>query len=413
MDGDFACPQCGQIIKVRRPGPGRQARCEFCNSLIEVPFLPRVDGVWKRRRFGRPRWVPWAWAGISLAVAGLIITAVVQTVVRSNRAARVRTVERLIESSELHESEGRFDLALLDLDSALSVAPAMGVTVEAPERLHDRRRDLARRDVESVLGKLATDDRPKSIGAWLDLIARVGTDCDLASLRKDVQSRFDSTLRKWIEAAADRAVREVDPSAALGICRDGADLAIHLASPERDAVQDRFRTMVANLVDRCGVVIDELPGEFVAPATGYDRVFRPLVVESLRQKGYLPPPTDCRWADLWNNPPYRFSYTVRERFEGTYLGTQNRLSRIETRLSLTDRGHEIWMTAPNARTIVPIPNLPSYLAGRLALSQDRADDAEKMLHDNAFAQIRDRFQLGLKNIPDRPGAPAAASLGLR
>ncbi|WP_165074513.1 paraquat-inducible protein A [Paludisphaera rhizosphaerae] len=414
MDGEFACPQCGQTVKVRRPGPGRQARCRFCNSLIEVPFLPRVDGAWKRRRFEKPRWVPWAWAGIILAVASLIATATVQALVRSERAARLRTVERLIDSSQAHESAGRFDLALIDLDSALTVAPATGVELDDPDKLHGRRRDLARRDVESVLGKLAADDRPKSLGSWLDLIARVGADHDLEPVRTDVQARFDSALSHWIDDAADRAVRELDPSTALAICRDGDDLALHLPSPARKPAQDRFRAIVAALVDRCGAAIDEAPGEFVVGAkAGYDRIFRPMILETLRLKGYLPPPTEPRWADLWTNPPYRFTFAVRERHEGTYLGTQNRLSRIEARLSLTDRGREIWMTAPNARTIVPVPNLPSYLAGRLALSQDRVEEAEKLLHDNAFSQIRDRFQLSLKNLPDRPGAASTASLGPR
>lgn len=414
MDGEFACPQCGQAVKVRRPGPGRQARCRFCNSLIEVPFLPRVDGAWKRRRFSRPRWVPWAWAGIVLAVASLIATAAVQGLVRRDRAARLGTVERLIDSSRAHESEGRFDLALLDLDSALKVARATGIELEDPEKLQGRRRDLARRDGLSVLGKLAADDRPTSLGAWLDLTARVGADRDLEPMRKDVETRFAFALGKWIDDAADRAVHEFDPSAALAICRDGDELAVHLAPTDRRPAQDRFRGIAASLVDRCGVAIDEAPGEFVVGVkAGYDRAFRPLILETLRQKGYLPPAADPRWADLWTNPPYRFNYAVRERQEGTYLGTQNRLSRIETRLSLTDRGREIWATTPNARTIVPVPNLPSYLAGRLALSQDRVEEAEKMLHDNAFALMRDRFQLSLKNLPDRPGGASTASLGPR
>ncbi|KAJ3059802.1 hypothetical protein HK102_009816, partial [Quaeritorhiza haematococci] len=89
----------------------------------------------------------------------------------------------------------------------------------------------------------------------------------------------------------------------------------------------------------------------------------------------------------------------------------NRLTRIEARLTLVDRGRESWSTQPNARTIVPVPNLPSYLAGRLALSQDRSEEAERRLYDNAFSQIRDRFRHGLEIMPARPSTAAIGRAG--
>ncbi|MDG3005673.1 hypothetical protein [Paludisphaera mucosa] len=415
MDGEFACPECGQTVKVRRAGPGRQVRCEFCNSLLEVPFLPRVDGAWRRKRFERPRWVPWAWWGVALALMGIIATAAIQTLIRGERAGRTRAIERLIASSKAHEAEGRLDLALIDLDSALEVAPTTDVPVEAPEAIRERRRGLARRDVHQVLGKLKSDGRDsQSLGDWLNLVARVGADRDLAPVRKDVEARFVETLQLWIDDLAARAAREPNPTAALALCGEGADLAGHLSQPDRGLALERFRTIAANLVDRRGVAIDVVPGAYIlgTPA-GYERAFQAMIVEALRSKGYLAPPATARWRDLWSNPPYRFGYAIRESQEGTYLGTQNRLSRIEVQLALHDRGREIFKTTPHARTIVPVPGLPSYLAGRLALSQDRVDEAEKMLYDDAFSQVRDKFQHSLANLPACPAANPSASLGGR
>ena len=403
MDGEFACPQCGQTIHLRRPAPGRQARCRFCNSLVEAPFLPRVGGSWKRKRFGRPAWVRWASWGIGAAAAFLIAVALIQAAVRGERAARARLVQRLIDSSKAHEAEGRLDKALLDLDSALQVAHAG----DAPAAARARRLDLARRDVDHVVERLSADDRAaQSMGDWLNLVARVGTDRDLAPVRKGVEARFADCLRRWIDSAADRATREPDASEALALCDAGADLVSHLPEADRPAALGRFRAIAACLADQRGVVLEAPPGEYVLGTSAtYERDFRPAAYAALRCKGYLPPPAGPRWGDLWNNPPFRLIYAIRETHEGRYLDAQHRLTRIEARLTLVDRGREVWQTSPSVRTLVPVPNLPSYLAGRLALNQGRADEAEKILYDNALAQIRERFRLSLATLPTCPAGP--------
>ena len=42
MDGSFACPECGSTVEVEGLTPGRQVRCEFCQRLLEVPYLPSI-----------------------------------------------------------------------------------------------------------------------------------------------------------------------------------------------------------------------------------------------------------------------------------------------------------------------------------------------------------------------------------
>lgn len=406
MDGEFACPECGQVVQVRRLAPGRQVRCPFCDRLLEVPFLPRVEGNWKRTRFTRPKWVPWAWAGVAAAVMAVIGTAGVQLLVRGERVARARAVTRLIESSEAHEAAGRLDLALIDLDSALDAAPATGVPLPDSKALRRRREKLARRDVQAILQGLESQDGPqRPVGGWLNLVARAGADRDLSPLRQDVEARFLRTLRAWIDELAGRATADRDPSAALALCGEAADLAVHLPHPDREQAESRLASIVASLVERRGVVIEAAPAAYVrGTAAGYERAFGPMAAEGLRERGYLPPPKTARWGDLWARAPYTFVYQITERHEGSYLGTENRLARIEVRLSLRDWGREVWATAPNARTIVPLPNLSSYLSGRLALNQSRSDEAEKLLYENALEQIQERFRQGLKIVPTPPGS---------
>lgn len=413
MDGAFACPECGQDVEVRSPGPGRQVRCSFCNTLIEVPFLPRVDGAWKRQRFGRPWWWPWAWWGVALCAVALVAVAAAQAILRGERAARVRTIERLLDSSKSHEAEGRMDLALMDVDTALQTAGGEDDLPEKGEVVRKRRSDLARRDVRDVLGSLATDGREAgALGDWLNLVARAGADRDLAPIRRDVEARFAATLGGWLDDRAARSEREPDPSTAFGACVDAADLSIHLPPADHDAAVRRFRDIAARLVARRGAAIDIAPGVYVrGTRQGYDHALHGPIVEVLRAKGYLPPPPS-RWVELWANAPYRFAYQVRETYEGSYLETQNRLTRIVTTLALSGPGVEGWKTTPSVRTIVPVRGMPSYLASRLALSLDRMDEAERILYEDAFAQIRDRFRGGLANLPACP-AVATASLGPR
>ena len=76
MDEAFACPECGTNVEVRGLAPGRQVRCGFCHRLLEVPYIRRVDAPgWRRRRFGRPWWVTWAWAGLGALVVLIVFFA--------------------------------------------------------------------------------------------------------------------------------------------------------------------------------------------------------------------------------------------------------------------------------------------------------------------------------------------------
>ncbi len=399
MDGEFACPNCGHEVKAPTPGPGRQARCSFCDTLVEVPFLPRVEGDWKRQRFDRPRWRAWAWWGASLCVVGLVTAAAVQALLQAEHSIRRGAIQRLIASSRAHETAGRVEPALLDLDTALAMAIADDDLPEAPAAIRDRRRDLARRDARAALQRLAADSPDsRALGGWLDLVARVTTDRDLAPLRGDVRTRFDATLARWLEDLATRAQGDSDPSAAFDACEKAVDLAVQLPSPAREAAVDRFKAIAKRLAARRGAALTVESGVHVRDASArYDEALHGPLVAALRSRGYLPP--RARWSELWTNPPYRLSLAIRESFEGTYLQTQNRLTRIDAALTLTGPGGELWRTVPNARSGLDTHGASSFTVSRLALTDGRSDEAERLLYEDAFSRIRDKILNALSNLP--------------
>ena len=127
MDGSFACPECGSSIEVDGLAPGRQVRCGFCNRLLEVPFLPRAaDPQWKRRRFTRPRWFVWTCGALAIVARGDYGNRAFRFLTRQYDSAQQRSINQLLDSSQTNEADGRLDLALIDLDTAIEMARKAG-----------------------------------------------------------------------------------------------------------------------------------------------------------------------------------------------------------------------------------------------------------------------------------------------
>ena len=411
MDGSFACPECGSTVEVRGLAPGRQVRCGFCQRLLEVPYLPRVPvASWKRRRFGRPKWVPWAWSALGVVAVVLLITISVRTWQRRHQTAQEGSIHKLIESSRLHERSGRLNQALGDLDAALELAR----TAEpAPPRLpldelRTRRQDLARRDAASVLDRLIQrDPGPASLGDWLNLIARAKHDPDLATLQPRIQEQFAAMVQRQGDselASARRAFESGQVVAALRGCDRIAKILPHLPLDSRQTVRSQTEALVTQLVATHGVVVEAPQGEFVfGSQSSYLKDMLPVLHKGLDAKDYLPNRSESPWGDLWKHAKYHLSLEISEQHESNYLGTENRLTRINARLALTSGGSLIWQTIPTARTTVPLPNLPAYLASQLANSPKRSDDRERLLYDNARGQILEKFSYALIHMPQCSG----------
>ena len=140
----------------------------------------------------------------------------------------------------------------------------------------------------------------------------------------------------------------------------------------------------------------------------------PVVVKALEAKGFLPYRQSYHWQNQWKHAVYHASIIVSEKFEGTYLSSANRLTRIEVALKVKRVGQPIpiFQTMPKARSTVPLPKLPLSLSNRLAMTGERTEELEKLLHDDARGQINERLARSLSNMPDCPsvwrGSPLVA-----
>lgn len=408
MDGEFTCPECGHTVKAPPPsGPGRQARCEFCGRLLEVPFLPRIETGFKGSRKSTPGWVPWTWWGIAFVVVCLVAVGAVQLILVGERAGRVRSIERMIAESKASEAEGRIGQALTKLDQALELLPAVqGRISEDPAAVRERRRSLAVRDANNILTDLQQrGGSSATLGEWLNLAARAEADPDLAPLRRDVETRFQKAMNEWVdreEAAAKSEAAADRPRSALDHASSAVEAATQLPPAEQAKALERIDAVVVPLIERRGVAVDFLDEGAENDASWYATTMKPELVQTLEERGYLPPARASRWDDVWSRAPFRLSLATREHREGSYLESQNRLTRVEARLELSRRGVELWKSTPTARTSVPASGLSSFVSSRLALSRNRSEEVEDLLRADARRQIVPRLQAALKGLPAPP-----------
>lgn len=213
--------------------------------------------------------------------------------------------------------------------------------------------------------------------------------------RRSVQRQTASEL-----AAARRDHDAGRVLASLKACDRVAQLLPHLPRESQLGPRSEAAALVERLVETHGVSLETPRGDFVHGSfETYRATLVPMLVKTLEAKGYLPFRESSPWKSAWQKAMYRMRLEVSERREGTYMGTENRLTRIEARLSLSSANKLVWQTLPTARTMVPLPNLPVYVSTRLASRSERTDECEHLLYENARGQIDEKFGYALSNLP--------------
>jgi len=389
--------------------PGRQVRCGFCHRLLEVPYLPRAgEDQWKRRRFQRPWWVVWAWAGLGIATAIIITAGAFSFLKRHHHSSQERSIRDLLESSQRHESAGRLTEALLDFDAALALAHKPDGPVLGPvEEYRHRREDLAHREARGVIDRLShAGSSPFPLGDWLNLLARAEGDSDLKGMVPDIQNQFQASLERSIAAqlaSARKAMAAGQVTAALAASEQVASLIKHVSESSATSIRRDADDLVLQLVSTRGVQIELPEGEFTfGSQSAYVKEFVPTLTRGLEAKGYLPYRESSPWKALWDRARYRVHLKVVEQLEGNYLSSANRVTRIIAYLTLSSGGEVKWRVSPSARSSVPLPKLSALLAGRVAAGERRSEEFERMLYADARSHIDDRFAFALSNMPPCP-----------
>jgi hypothetical protein len=406
MDGAFACPECGNTVEIRGLAPGRQVRCGFCRRLLEVPYLPRAYAGWKRRRFHRPKWVVWSYVAIGIVAAILLSASAFRLVKREYRSSQDRSIKHMVQLSRQHEAEGRFSEALIDLDAALELAEKAGpATLARMERERKDRPLLARRDVEVILERLRKHD-PSTfpVGDWLNLMARAARDPDLDPLVQPIEQQFQSSLKQQVSTDLERARRSFDSGQvvdSIQACDRIAALCKHLAPEGREGTYLETEKLVIQLVSTRGVNVAPPAGQFIfGSLSGYVSELLPLLTKGLEKKGYLPVHESSPWREVWKNARYQVRLEVKERLEGRYPPSENRLTRIEAPLSLTSTDGFTWNAIPTARSTVPLPHVRADFSVRAAAGSERSSEFEKLLYDDARGKIKEKFASALTNMPE-------------
>jgi hypothetical protein len=348
----------------------------------------------------------WAWSALGVLTVVILLIAASRFVVDRQRAALERTIDQLIASSETHEGKGNLGQALIDLDAATNLCSHD--SADRSGRLANmkaRRQVLARRDAQAVLDRLYQDEASSfPLGDWLTLEARVSADPDLSPLKEALAVKFTPRLKRRLETDLSEARRFFESGqAALAFetCDASARLFPHLSSPIQGKLRTEAESLVKLIISRYGIVVDALQGHFlIGSAAKYQTSMIPVLNRTLKAKRYLPQADSLAWRELWRAAPYRLVVELNERLEGNYMSSENRLTRIDAQLRLLHRGQEIWQSTPTARTSVPLPNLPAYLAARVALSPARSEEFERLLYDDARGAIDGKFAFALRNMPE-------------
>jgi hypothetical protein len=324
------------------------------------------------------------------------------------RQARQSRLDALSGEADAQERAGMPGLALAEIEAALKLARAGDGDPSAQlPKLAQRRDDLARREIGQFLEKPPSTTGDYDVGVWEGLALRATRDPALVALIGDVLARRDEAKARWANAElaeARRLAGEGNPTRSLALADHAARLANGLSGTDAAALQRESETLVEGLVREFGLVIGPIHGDFhLGTSVAYDILLMADLAGSMADRGYLPKPapkaTGARWAALWPRlAPYRASILIRERYLGTYLQSQNRMSRVSAEVTLQRGGDRVWIERAEAQTSEPLTAIPSYVASRMGTARRTSLD-EHLLYEDARDQLVAECRRKMGNLP--------------
>ena len=329
---------------------------------------------------GGRKWVRWAWMAIAVvAVVGVTIGGI-RFVRRQYRSAREGVDPQAAGVVEDQEDAGQLGMALVDLDAALDLARRSGRS-QTPPRAGGGAPGRPGSPRSAIRAGQAGPSRPAVVsdGRMAQPARPVaeGSRSQLARWR-----RIEEEFRRVVQSQADLRAGHGPPGLRIGAGRGVApgvrpDRRSAAAPPRwpRPRSVARPRRWSGDWWNPTAWRWRPGAGDFVHGSfETYRATLTPMLVKALESKGYLPFRESSPWKSAWDKAMYRMRLEVSERREGNYLSTENRLTRIEARLTLTSSSKLVWQTIPTARTNVPLPDLPVYLSSRLAANPTRSEE---------------------------------------
>ncbi|MDR3637241.1 MAG: hypothetical protein P4L84_25780 [Isosphaeraceae bacterium] len=417
MDGVFACPKCGYELKSKGLLAGRQVRCDWCESWIEVPFLPRVPHPHRKRRGTRrsARWLFASWSAISVLALVILGIAASKWMHAHTNLIHEQRISGLLQSAGEDEKAGRLGDAVAELEAALALLrtfePASSPRIE---ELSTRRDALIRVEVRAQLAAIEGAPPDEVVGQCITLLTRVSEQPALAEFGETIRERLQSAALRSAsdDLAAARDHFEAGRSAeAFRRCEHLARIAEHIDGHPQRQVKDDARAIVTRIAELGGVVIEPVTGQFTfgTPAS-YTTVLRPLLVDVLLQHGYLTCPDTSPWRSVWETAaPFRVTVEVNEQLSEDYLQSRNRISQLGAKVALRQRETTLWEQLATARTQVPVPKIPAYQAARIGFGDAPVPEYERILYKNAREIVLERFGGAVNTLPNRTKFPTATS----
>lgn len=409
MVATFECPECGEEVILEGLAPGRLTKCLGCGTLVEVPYLPRVDeGGTRRFRSARRSKRFWQRV-IAASVAAAVVVAVGISALKLVHA-RIGSVARaqlneVLASVDSAEKAGQLGRALAEIEAAMRLAhDPNACDAERRDALRVRRADLSLREATARLTALALLEPERAVGEALILRQRVKSDRALTGIGSAVELGLESSRRRWFDRdmrAAQDFVEAGQPNDAVSKARRAWATASDLTDDARRAQVEAF---VSGIAGRSGVIIEPVRGVFFLGSVEiYTKQLGPGLLDALRFHHYVPPPPVPEWAALWQSlAPNRVVITINEVADGLYLQSKNQSSRLECRVKMTRKRTLIWELALNARTGQgPIlANMRAYQAGHLGTSAKRNPEDERILFNDAFKALQEQFGNRIRTLPD-------------
>ena len=412
MAGMFACPECGQPLKVDGLSPGRHVLCDYCSTWVEVPYLPRALPRDRGRgvKRGASAWnSPLLKVAIAFAVLALGLLILVKSFVGRVKSDREKVLTELITSAKEAATDRRHDVALREIESAMAQARSMGL--EGSDRFDDlitERNRIALNELSDRLDALDRLDPDTAVGEARTLAEKIDKNKALDSLSGRVDTALNAALGRRAQSDLKLARTALDlerdndaVASALRLHEHAGDL----GGPDGTRFQDEAMTILETAVARSGVAMPVPSGRFaVGSADTYARLLEKPIFEPLKARGFVPEPPGSIWSRVWRDKArFALLIQVNETQDDLYLQSNNRNTQIDATFEMFKEDRAIWKNRVVAKTREPLPDLPAGIAGHLAVAK-RNPETERRLHDDAIKFFTEQASRIFRGLPSKATA---------